>query len=137
MAWRQGSASFNFMFSHIIVLHNVCNLVWGISQRCVTRTADFYFYFYRWVAAIKLLIILPLSGVRIKINYTKSSPECCTFNEVQIKTRLLILRSEQSLESGKTRDGHCSGWKSIPIRYSPWIDFLSHHRRTFTRQFLY
>ena len=35
-------------------------------------------YFYLRVAAIKLLIILPLSGVRIKINYTKSSLECCT-----------------------------------------------------------
>jgi hypothetical protein len=68
------------------------------------------------------LIILPLYGVRIKINYTKSSSECCTFNVVQIKTRLLMLRSEQSLESGKTRDGHCSGWKIIPIIYSPWIE---------------
>jgi hypothetical protein len=47
----------------------------------------------------KLLIILPLSGLRIKINYTKSASESCTFNEVQIKTRLMILRSEQSLES--------------------------------------
>ena len=61
-----------------------------------------YFYFYRWVAAIKLLIILPLSGVRIKINYTKSSSEGCTFNKVQIKTRLLVLWSEQSLECCKT-----------------------------------
>jgi hypothetical protein len=43
------------------------------------------------VATIKLLIILPLSGVRIKINYTKSSSECGTFNEVKIKTRLLLL----------------------------------------------
>ena len=90
---------------------------WGFMCCCIT----YYFYFYRWVAVIKLLIILPLSDVRIKINYTKSSSECCTFNEVQIKTRLLILRSEQSLESGKTRDSHCSGWKSIPIIYSPWI----------------
>ena len=47
----------------------------------------------------KLLIIPPLSGLRIKINYIKSSSESCTFNEVQIKTRLMILRSEQSLES--------------------------------------
>jgi hypothetical protein len=57
-----------------------------------------------------------------QINYTKNSSECCTFNEMQIKTRLLILRSEQSLESGKTRDGQCSGWKSIPI--SPWIEWF-------------
>jgi hypothetical protein len=63
---------------------------------------------------MKLIQKLP-SETSIKINYTKSSPECCTFNEVQIKTRLLILWSEQSLESGKTRDGHCSGWKSIPF----------------------
>ena len=38
-----------------------------------------------------------------KLRYTKSSSECCAFNEVQIKTKLLILRTEQSLESGKTR----------------------------------
>jgi hypothetical protein len=54
------------------------------------------------VGSIKLLIILPLSGVCIKINYTKSSSECCTFNKVQIKTRLLVLWSEQSLECCKT-----------------------------------
>jgi hypothetical protein len=35
-----------------------------------------------------------------------------------------MLRSEQSLESGKTCDGHCSDWKSIPIIYSPWIEWF-------------